>query len=143
PGRGRDILGGDGGLPGTGGAHQQHAGTAVDPTAQQAVQLGNVALHLFVLDGMPVLRRDQPGKNVETALANAEVVIPSAELLAPQFDDSQPAAGPAVLVGAVLQQDHTMNQGANLEVAIGVVVVEQQYGAVAADKELFQRQELA
>ena len=91
-----------------------------------------------------VLGRNEPGKHVEPARADREVVISAAERHAAQLVDAQPAAFGAELVGELLEHDDAVGDALQMVVSRAAgAVVEHQDGAIAIAEELLQRQDLS
>ena len=143
-GGGDGVLDGDGRFAGAGGADQQRAGAAVGPAAQERVERGHAALDAFVLERFAMFRRDESRKDDEPAFADRKIVVAAAEAAAAELHDAQAAAFGTVDGSELLQRDHAVGDAVELEVgSFRGAVVEQEDGALAADEELLERENLA
>ena len=88
------------------GTLQKHA--PVQAAAENFVQLRNAALHDARIERRVVLGRDQPWKDIHPPVADPEIVIAAAIMLAAIFEDAQAAALGAIGGRQLLQQDHGM-----------------------------------
>ena len=137
-GRGRGELRGQGGLAGSGGAHDQRARAFLDAAAEQRVELRDAAGELRARRSLPMFRGDQPRKDLEPASADDVVVIATAKLHASVFDDAEPATLGAVLGIQLFEQHDAVRDALHLQVAFGRgQVVEQDDGAFPVAKYCF------
>ena len=143
-GRRDGILDGDGRFSRAGGPHQQSAGAAIGPAAQQRIERRDAALDAFAVEtARYVPTATSRGKTIKPAFANGKIVVAAAKTGSAEFHDAQPAPLGAIDRGQLLQRNDAVGDALKLEVrAFGCSVVEQQHGAFAADEKLLQGQNL-
>ena len=135
-GRGGRVLRRDRRLAGAGRPHDQRARAAVEPAAEQRVELGEPARErLARRTSSWCSAATRRGKTASPPVLDREVVVAAAELRAAQLRDAQPPAVAAVHRRQLLERDHAVREALQLQVArLGRAVVEQQHGAAAAVK---------
>ena len=122
---------------------QQGAGAALQPAAEQRVQLRAAGGRELADEGFVVLGRDQARIDLQPARLDGEVVIAAAEVDAAHLDHAKPAALGAVIKGHLLQGDDAVGDAVQLQVVhLGRQIVEQHHGAAPAGEEVLQRQDL-
>src|SRR5689334_6081503 len=90
-----------------------------------------------------MLRCYQPRKNRESVFPNGKIMKAATKTGSPEFDDPKPAPFGSEYRSQLLQRNNPMRDTLQLQIGtFGGSVVEKQHRAFAADKELFERQDL-
>src|SRR5205085_2507832 len=84
---------------------QERARAELDAAAEQRVELLDPALQLAPFPAALVLRRDEPGEYVGTAMHDNEIVITALIFLAPHLRDAEPPPLRPVFGRHLLQGD--------------------------------------
>ena len=114
------------------------------PPPSSASSAGRPLLTARAIEVHVVLGGHQPGKHLQAAAPDDEVVKAAAEVHPAQLDHPQAPALAAVQRGQLLQGDHAV--GDALQVTVGGLagaIVQQQHGAAPPGEVLLQRQHLA
>src|SRR5665213_646621 len=143
-GRGDRIGERQGRFADAGRADEQDVGAALQPAAQHLVQGDVTTGGELPVETAMVFRRDQAREDAQAAGVDDEVVIAATEVDAAHLDHADTAALGAVVHCELLQKDHAVGDGVQLQVVLlGGEVVEQDDGALALGEEVFQGQDLA
>ncbi len=138
------VLDRDSGFAAASGAHEEGAGAAMGPAAEECVEGGDAALNLRAGEGLGVFIGDEAGKDLDAAGSDAEIMVSAAVGGAAKFGHAKAASFRAVFGGELFEGDDAVGDGVELFVGtFSGAVVKKQDGALAADEELLESENLA